>query len=115
MWKSIVVLAVSGYLMALSSVGYAAETKQADIDEGKRLTLENCQSCHQYEGTDQAGTVGPPFSGMKARFSDRKKLYDIIYDAQAALRKDTMMPPFGRNELLAKDEIEKIIDFLYTL
>jgi hypothetical protein len=32
-----------------------------------------------------------------------------------AIKKDTMMPPFGRNELLAKDEIEKVIDFLYTL
>ncbi|MGD8941506.1 MAG: sulfur oxidation c-type cytochrome SoxX [Gammaproteobacteria bacterium] len=91
----------------------AGET--STVQEGKRLTLEFCQACHQYAGTEQAGTVAPPLLGMKARFPDRKKLYNIIYDPQVAIKKDTMMPPFGRNELLAKDEIEKVIDFLYTL
>ncbi len=93
----------------------AAEPAKDNVTEGKRLTLEFCQACHQYAGTEQAGTVAPPLLGMKARFPDRKKLFNIIYDPQQAIRKDTMMPPFGRNELLAKDEIEKVIDFLYTL
>jgi sulfur-oxidizing protein SoxX len=88
------------------------ETK---IKEGQQLTLQFCQTCHAYQGTEQAGTVGPPLMGMKARFPDRKKLYDIIYDPQVALKSDTMMPPFGRNHLMEKDEIEKVIEFLYTL
>ena len=115
MWKNIVVLAITAYMIIGSVAVIAAEAKLTSMEEGKLLALESCQSCHQYVGTDQAGTVGPPFVGMKARFPDRKKLYDIIYDPQAALKKDTMMPPFGRNELIAKDKIEKIIDFLYTL
>ena len=93
----------------------AGETHKDTVQEGKRLTLEYCQACHQYAGTEQAGTVAPPLLGMKARFPDRKKLYNIIYDPQVTMKKDTMMPPFGRNKLLAKDEIEKVIDFLYTL
>jgi sulfur-oxidizing protein SoxX len=93
----------------------ADETDKDSVKEGKRLTLEFCQACHNYQGTEQAGTVAPPLLGMKSRFPDRKKLFNIIYDPQVAIKKDTMMPPFGRNELLAKDEIEKVIDFLYTL
>jgi sulfur-oxidizing protein SoxX len=94
---------------------HAAEPDKPAIEEGKQLALKFCQACHQYPGTDQAGTVAPPLLGMKARFPDRKKLYNIIYDPQVAIKSSTMMPPFGRNELLAKDEIQKIIDFLYTL
>ena len=94
---------------------FAGDAAASNVEEGKRLTLEFCQACHQYIGTDQAGTVAPPLVGMKGRFPDRKKLYNIIYDPQVAIKKNTMMPPFGRNELLAKDEIEKVIDFLYTL
>ena len=93
----------------------AGEVGKEAIKEGQRLTLEFCQACHQYTGTEQAGTVAPPLLGMKGRFPDRKKLYNIIYDPQVAINKDTMMPPFGRNELMAKEEIEKVIDFLYTL
>lgn len=88
---------------------------EAVIKEGQKLALQFCQTCHAYQGTEQAGTVGPPLAGIKARFPDRKKLYDIIYDPQVAIKSDTMMPPFGRNHLMAKDEIEKVIEFLYTL
>lgn len=95
-----------------------AATANADTDtvkEGRQLALKFCQACHQYKGTEQAGTVAPPLVGMKSRFPDRKKLYNIIYDPQVTLKPHTMMPPFGRNELLAKEQIQKIIDFLYTL
>jgi len=93
----------------------AGEPDNKSIEEGKKLALEFCQACHTYQGTEQAGTVAPPLLGMKARFPDRATLYNIIYDPQRTLQPDTMMPPFGRNELLAKDQIEKVIDFLYTL
>lgn len=93
----------------------AGDEKSDRVPEGKQLTLKFCQACHSYTGTDQAGTVAPPLVGIKARFPERKRLYNIIYDPQVAIKKHTMMPPFGRNELMAKEEIEKVIDFLYTL
>lgn len=85
------------------------------IQEGKKLALEFCQACHHYKGTEQAGTVAPPLVGMKQRFPKKNQLFDLIYDPQKVLSKDTMMPPFGRNKLLAKEEIDKVIEFLYTL
>ncbi|WP_455222959.1 sulfur oxidation c-type cytochrome SoxX [Kaarinaea lacus] len=115
MQKSVISCLVTciGILFSFSLT--AAEPESKTVAEGKKLALEFCQACHTYQGTEQAGTVAPPLLGMKARFPDRKKLYNIIYDPQVALQPDTMMPPFGRNELLAKDQIEKVIDFLYTL
>ena len=101
--------------LSLTFSSHAADADKDSIKQGKQLALKFCQACHQYQGTDQAGTVAPPLMGMKTRFPDRKKLYNIIYDPHAALKSDTMMPPFGRNDLLARDEIEKVIDFLYTL
>lgn len=118
MKKQLIALLTAVYcvLFALSSAAAPPDKKTEDIiKEGQKLTLKFCQTCHNYAGTDQAGTVAPPLLGMKARFPDRKKLYNIIYDPQVALKPHTMMPPFGRNELLAKDEIEKVIEFLYTL
>lgn len=109
-------ISIAAFLyIALPITTMAGDAKADRVKEGKQLTLEFCQACHNYAGTDQAGTVAPPLLGIKGRFPDRKRLYDIIYDPQVAIKKDTMMPPFGRNELMAKEEIEKVIDFLYTL
>jgi sulfur-oxidizing protein SoxX len=115
MWKNIVVSVVTFFLTIGSYAVYAADSKQANVEQGKRLALKHCPACHNIAGADQAGTVAAPLKGIKARFPNRKKLYNIIYNAQSALNKDTMMPPFGRNELLDKGEIKKIIDFLYTI
>jgi sulfur-oxidizing protein SoxX len=100
--------------LLINPITSSADSKTS-ITEGKALSLKFCQTCHNYVDTEQSGTVGPPLVGMKSRFPDRKILFNIIYDPQVAIRKDTMMPPFGRHELLAKDQIEKVIDFLYTL
>ena len=90
MGKTITVMTF-GVWVAMTAMGVKAG--EDVIKEGKRLTLEYCQACHHYQGTEQAGTVAPPLLGMKARFPDRKKLYNIIYDPQVAIKKDTMMPP----------------------
>jgi sulfur-oxidizing protein SoxX len=50
---------------------------------------------------------------MKTRFPDRNALAAIIYD-ETKRNPLTVMPPFGRNLILTHDEIEAVIDFLYT-
>lgn len=92
-----------------------AEPRTETEKEGQKISLKMCQTCHNYQGTEQAGSIGPPFISMKSRFPDRKKLFSIIHDPQKAMNAHTMMPPFGRNNLLSQDEINKVIDFLYTL
>ena len=108
--STLVVLCLTGVPSA-----HAGGSSTPPLAAGKKLTIEFCQACHFFEGTDQAGTVGPPFVAMKQRFPDPNKLEGIIHDPHAAIKPNSMMPPFGRNGLLNRDDINKIIDFLYTL
>ena len=96
-------------------VAAPSSLNKENINTGKKLALEFCVACHQFTGTTQAGSLGPPLMVMKSRFPDRKTIYNIIYDPAVAIRPHTMMPPFGRNKLISKQEIDKIIDFLYSL
>jgi sulfur-oxidizing protein SoxX len=73
----------------------------------------NCLTCHDIKGGDAPGNVGPPLADMKSRFPDRKELAAIIFD-ETKRNPHTVMPPFGRNLILTKQEIEQVIDFLYT-
>jgi sulfur-oxidizing protein SoxX len=107
--------AVFSGLYVLSSSSFAEEEAKSRVEQGKAKTVEFCQACHQFAGTDHAGTVGPPLMAMKARFPDRERLRAIIYDPQEAIKPYTMMPPFGRHKLVTPEETELIIDFLYTL
>jgi len=73
----------------------------------------NCLTCHDIKGGDAPGNVGPALSDMKSRFPDRSELAAIIFD-ETKRNPLTVMPPFGRNLILTKQEIESVIDFLYT-
>jgi sulfur-oxidizing protein SoxX len=87
-------------------------------EEGKALAFDrkkgNCLACHMIEGGDLAGNIGPPLLAMQQRFPDRTQLRAQIWDSTVK-NPQTMMPPFGRHRILTKDEIDKIVDFLYTL
>jgi L-cysteine S-thiosulfotransferase len=84
---------------------------------GQQLAFDrakgNCLTCHDIKGGDAPGNVAPPLADMKSRFPDRKELAAIIYD-ETKRNPLTVMPPFGRNLILTNDEIEAVVDFLYT-
>jgi L-cysteine S-thiosulfotransferase len=84
---------------------------------GEALTFDrsrgNCLTCHEIKGGDAPGNVGPPLADMKSRYPDRTELAAIIFD-ETKRNPLTVMPPFGRNLILTKQEIEQVIDFLYT-
>lgn len=98
-------------------LGGAASAQSPSAAAGEKLSFDrskgNCLTCHVIAGGDAPGNVGPPLTGMKARFPDRKQLADIIYD-ETRRNPQTVMPPFGRNLILTDQEINEIIDFLYT-
>ena len=73
----------------------------------------NCLTCHDIKGGDAPGNVGPPLSDMKSRYPDRNELAAIIFD-ETKRNPLTVMPPFGRNLILTKQEIDSVVDFLYT-
>jgi sulfur-oxidizing protein SoxX len=88
------------------------------VSEGMRLATErargNCLACHAMGDGQLPGTIGPPLLAMKARYPEREALFRQIWDA--TLRNpDSRMPPFGRHGVLTREEIERIVDYLYTL
>jgi sulfur-oxidizing protein SoxX len=51
---------------------------------------------------------------MKARFPDKKAMRDQIWDATVR-NPNTMMPPFGKHKILTEKELDKVVDYIYTL
>jgi sulfur-oxidizing protein SoxX len=91
---------------------------QSAVEEGKTIAEDrkkgNCFACHDYEGAVQAGTVGPKLINMKARYPTKEGLRDQIWDATKK-NPNTIMPPFGRHEILSNDELDKLVEFIYSL
>lgn len=94
-----------------------AASAQSSAAAGEKLAFDrskgNCLTCHVIAGGDAPGNVGPPLANMKQRFADRKELFAIIFD-ETTRNPQTVMPPFGRNLILTDQEIDEVIDFLYT-
>jgi sulfur-oxidizing protein SoxX len=74
----------------------------------------NCLACHTIRGGDVPSSVGPELKGMNERFPVRADLVAIVTNEQTR-NPQTVMPPFGLNLILNDDEINRIVDFLYTL
>ncbi|PHS72207.1 MAG: sulfur oxidation c-type cytochrome SoxX [Cycloclasticus sp.] len=95
-----------------------SSTVIAEEMDGKKVAFDrkkgNCLACHVMDNGDMAGNIGPPLIVMKARFPDRAALKAQIWDATVK-NKISIMPPFGKHKILTDNEIEKLIDYLYTL
>lgn len=88
------------------------------VTQGKKIAEDrkkgNCFACHAYEGVAMAGNIGPPLVAMKARFPDKAKLQAQISDPTKA-NPNSIMPPFGKHEILSDKEIKAITEWAYTL
>ncbi|MGH6672340.1 MAG: sulfur oxidation c-type cytochrome SoxX [Xanthobacteraceae bacterium] len=106
-----------GVILGAALIVGGVASAQSSVAAGEKLAFDrstgNCLTCHVIAGGDAPGNVGPPLADMKQRFPDRKALYAIIFD-ETKRNPQTVMPPFGRNLILTSQEINEIIDFLYT-
>jgi sulfur-oxidizing protein SoxX len=88
------------------------------IAEGKEISFDrkkgNCLACHMMDDGEMPGLVGPPLMMMKVRFPDRAVLREQIWDATIR-NPATSMPPFGRHRMMTEEELDKVVDYLYTL
>lgn len=105
-------------LLLVLAAGLSAITPDARVAEGKVLATErskgNCLACHSFDDGELPGTLGPPLLAMKLRFPDREALESQICDATIR-QPDSRMPPFCRHGILTEEEVELIVDYLYTL
>jgi sulfur-oxidizing protein SoxX len=110
--------AVAAMLGVLTLSAPAVAADAGTVAEGKKIVedrkLGNCLACHQIEGANMPGNIGPPLVGMQARFPDKAKLRAQIWDSTKA-NPNTMMPPFGKHAILTDDQIDKVLEYIYTL
>ena len=115
------VAAASSVAMLLGAVAMTPNIAAADsalAAEGKKIAEDrkkgNCVACHDYKDANLAGNVAPPLVAMKARFPEKAKLRAQIWDSTKA-NPNTMMPPFGKYEILSDKEIDAITEWVWTL
>jgi sulfur-oxidizing protein SoxX len=110
------VAVISGTLLMAPFTTASAE--ESTIEKGKAVafdrTLGNCLSCHAIEGGELPGNIGPPLVGMKLRFPDKAKLREQIADSTIR-NPNSIMPPFGRFNLLTTEQIDQVVEFVYSL
>ena len=110
-------ITISGAVLGLIVLVAGPAVAQPAVSAGETLAFDrskgNCLTCHDIKGGDAPGNLGPPLADMKKRFPDRKELVAIITD-EAKRNPLTVMPPFGRNLILTAQEIDTVVDFLYT-
>ncbi len=89
-----------------------------DVAEGKEIAFDrkkgNCLACHAIDDGTLAGNGGPPLLQMKVRFPEKADLRAQIWDATEK-NPNSLMPPFGRHGILSDQDIDKIVEYLYTL
>lgn len=111
------VAAMLGALALAPQAAIAADSKSV-VEQGKEIAfnrkLGNCLACHAIEGGDMPGNIGPPLVAMKSRFPDKAKLRAQIWDASKN-NPNTIMPPFGRHHILTESQIDKVVEYIYSL
>jgi len=116
--RAVAALIAAGLLGAGVATLLAPALRAQSAAAGQALAFDrakgNCLACHSMKGGDVPSNVGPELSEMKMRFPDRSTLYAVIDDEEQR-NPETVMPPFGKHLILTRQEINEIIDFLYTL
>ena len=109
------------FAAVLGNAGPAVADQTQRIAAGAHLAHEvgkgNCLACHAMPSdpkTITSANIGPPLVAIRARFPDREQLRRQIWDA-GLINPDTVMPPFGKHRILTAEEIDLIVDYLYTL
>jgi len=105
-------------LVLLSPFLNAEPLAQDQIREGRVIAWDrnagNCLSCHWMPESELPGNIGPPLIQMQYRFQDRASLRRQIWDPTEA-NPDTVMPPYGKHGILTDHQIERVIDYLYSI
>ncbi len=110
--------AVLGALLLTSLPASAAGGASSVIEKGKAVSFDrkkgNCLACHATGDGTLPGNIGPPLVAMKTRYPDKAKLRAQIWDATVA-NPNSIMIPFGRNRVLSEEEIDQVVEYIYTL
>ena len=103
---------------AILPTNVVAEESATPFSEGQEIAFDrgkgNCFACHMIKDGLSPGNIAPPLIAMKSRFPDKSVLRDQIWDASVR-NPDTAMPLFGRHEIISEAELDKLLEFIYSL
>jgi sulfur-oxidizing protein SoxX len=107
--------------LALAAGIASLASNAQEVAAGRELFVRkdkgNCIACHAVPpdpAIASRATLGPPLSGVRERMPDRAALREMLFDP---MRRNpaTLMPPYGRHQILDAAEIERLIDYLHAL
>jgi sulfur-oxidizing protein SoxX len=122
-WSMIKTIVISAALTSVAATGslstsYAAEKEMTVVEKGKEVAFDrkkgNCLACHAMDDGTLPGNIAPPLVAMQLRYPDKAKLRAQIWDPTVA-NPNTIMPPFGRHQIVTEEEIDQIVEYVYTL
>jgi cytochrome c553 len=93
--KNLLITAVSGALLLISSQGMAA-----NIEAGKKKAAEVCAACHGADGNSPAPAF-PKLAGQHASYLEK-----TLNEYKSGVRKDPVMA--GMAAALSKEDIENV-------
>ena len=110
-------IAVLAGQFIIPSMASAAEGTSV-IEKGKELAFDrmkgNCLACHNIPGGASPGNIAPALIAMQTRYPDKAALRSQIWDATVKNPESTM-PPFGKHGALSEDELDAVVEFIWTL
>jgi len=106
---------VTSSILALPSV---MADEASVVSEGKSIAFDrkkgNCLACHAIVGGQLPGNIGPPLKDIKQAYPNKADLRAQIFDATVR-NPNTIMPPFGKHKILTSSELDKVVEFIYSL
>ncbi|MFK5893013.1 MAG: sulfur oxidation c-type cytochrome SoxX [Pseudomonadota bacterium] len=113
--STIIVFLLSFSTSVMSAgLGHQASAIERGQEVAFTRRLGNCLACHVIPGGVSGGNIAPPLMAMKARFPNKEKLRDQIWDPRVN-NPDTSMLPFGAHAILTELQIDDLVEYLYTL
>ncbi|WP_089727540.1 sulfur oxidation c-type cytochrome SoxX [Candidatus Thiosymbion oneisti] len=109
---------IAACVLALAPGLNAADAPTGNPEAGKEIAndrkLGNCMACHVMPDIESPGNIGPPLIGMQARYPDKEKLRAQIWDATVA-NPDSSMPPFGKHGILTEQQLNDVLEYIWSL
>ncbi|MEW5892590.1 MAG: sulfur oxidation c-type cytochrome SoxX [Pseudomonadota bacterium] len=105
------------FLTATPVLAQEAKKEETGKDIAFNRSKGNCLACHAMPtvpDAEQPGNSGPPLIAMKDRYPDKAKLRAKIANPMAD-NPITFMPVFGKHKILSDQELDKVVDYIYSL
>lgn len=109
---------IAASALALAPGLTAAGAGEGDAKSGQKVANDrktgNCVACHVMPDAESPGAIGPPLIQMQARYPDKEKLREQIWDATIA-NPGSSMPPFGKHGILTEEQFNNVLAYIWSI